>query len=183
MNIIRKKCMFITPNNIVFKLSNGKELKPNTKTVDFAWTKEILNAINCGIRVHEIGSDGKMVAIDKYNFDKINVLMDYNTDVYEEEEATPEAVEEPTPVAASVEPEKVEETPVEEPAETTEPEEVEDPAETESPSEDDVEEEEAPEELDDTPQPDPEDKYYKEDSEDDCDEEKEDTEDDEFNVD
>ena len=50
MNIIRKKCMFITPNNIVFKLSNGKELKPNTKIVDFAWTKEILNAINCGIR-------------------------------------------------------------------------------------------------------------------------------------
>ena len=78
MNIVRKKCMLITPCNVTFKTSSGKELKPNTKSIEFVWTKEILIAMNSGIRVFEIGSDGKQVQLDKSNFDKINVLMNYD---------------------------------------------------------------------------------------------------------
>lgn len=175
MNIIRKKCMLITPCNVTFKTSSGKEIKPNTKSIEFISTKEILVAMNSGIRVFEIGSDGKQVQLDKSNFDKINVLMNYPSEeeVEEKKEETVEEEEAPKteePVAAPVE------APVEEPKE----EETVDPAEEESPSEEDDEPEE--EEIDMTPQEDPEAKYYNTDSDskDDCDEEKEDGEDDEF---
>ncbi len=171
MNIIRKKCMLITPCNVTFKTSSGKEIKPNTKSIEFLSTKEILVAMNSGIRVFEIGSDGKQVQLDKGNFDKINVLMDYPSEE-EVEEKKEEPVEEETP--------KTEEpvaAPVEAPVEETV-----DPAEEESPSEEgDVPEDD---EIDMTPQEDPEAKYYtNSESKDDCDEEKEDGEDDEFNVD
>ena len=86
MNIVRKKCMLITPCNVTFKTSSGKELKPNTKSIEFVWTKEILIAMNSGIRVFEIGSDGKQVQLDKSNFDKINVLMDYPSEEDEKKE-------------------------------------------------------------------------------------------------
>lgn len=166
MNIIKKKCMLITPCNVTFRTSSGKEIKPNTKSIEFVLTKEILVAMNSGIRVFEIGSDGKQVQLNKSNFDKINVLMNY--DETAEEKEAPKAEE---PVAVPVE------APVEEPKE----EETVDPAEEESPSEDDPEDEE----VDMTPQEDPEAKYYDTDSDskDDCDEEKENDEDDEFNVD
>lgn len=180
MNIIQKKCMLITPCNVTFKISSGKEIKPNTKSIEFVSTKEILVAMNSGIRVFEIGSDGKQVQLDKSNFDKINVLMNYPSDE-EVEEKKEETVEEEAPkveepVAAPVE------APVEE--EPKEEEETVDPAEEESPSEEDDDPED--EEIDMTPQEDPEAKYYNNtdsDSKDDCDEEKEDSEDDEFNVD
>lgn len=177
MNIIRKKCMLITPCNVTFKTSSGKEIKPNTKSIEFITTKEILVAMNSGIRVFEIGSDGKQVQLDKSNFDKINVLMDYPSEE-EVEEKKEETVEEEAPkaeepVAAPVE------VPVEEPKE----EETVDPAEEESPSEEDDEPED--DEVDMTPQEDPEAKYYNtnSDSKDDCDEEKEDNDNDEFDVD
>lgn len=176
MNIIRKKCMLITPCNVTFKTSSGKEIKPNTKSIEFISTKEILVAMNSGIRVFEIGSDGKQVQLDKGNFDKINVLMNYPSEE-EVEEKKEETVEEETPkteepVAAPVE------APVEEPKE----EETVDPAEEESPSDEDDPEDE---EIDMTPQEDPEAKYYNTDSDskDDCDEENENGEDDEFNND
>ena len=180
MNIIQKKCMLITPCNVTFKTSSGKEIKPNTKSIEFVSTKEILIAMNSGIRVFEIGSDGKQVQLDKSNVDKINVLMNYPSDE-EVEEKKEETVEEEAPkveepVAAPVE------APVEE--EPKEEEETVDPAEEESPSEEDDDPED--EEIDMTPQEDPEAKYYNNtdsDSKDDCDEEKEDSEDDEFNVD
>ena len=176
MNIVRKKCILITPCNVTFKISSGKELKPNTKSIEFVWTKEILIAMNSGIRVFEIGSDGKQVQLDKSNFDKINVLMDYPSEEEVEEKKEEEAPKAEEPVAAP--------TPVEAPVEEPTPEETVDPAEEESPSEDDEPEEETTEEeIDMTPQEDPEAKYYQNDSEDDCDEEKEDNEDDEFNVD
>ena len=156
MNVIRKKCMLITPCNVTFKTSSGKELKPNTKSIEFLQTKEILVAMNSGIRVFEIGSDGKQVQLDKSNFDKINVLMNYPSDE-EVEEKKEETVEEEAPKAEeSVAAPTPVEAPVEEPKE---------------------------EEIDMTPQEDPEAKYYQNDSEDDCDEEKENDEDDEFNVD
>lgn len=166
MNIIKKKCMLITPCNVTFRTSSGKEIKPNTKSIEFVLTKEILVAMNSGIRVFEIGSDGKQVQLNKSNFDKINVLMNY--DETAEEKEAPKTEE---PVAVPVE------APVEEPKE----EETVDPAEEESPSEDDPEDEE----VDMTPQEDPEAKYYDTDSDskDDCDEEKENGEDDEFNID
>lgn len=168
MNIIRKKCMLITPCNVTFRLCNGRELKPNTKSVEFIWTKEILTALNSGIRVFEIGADGTQVQINKGNFDKINVNMNYS-----EEEAVEDKKEEVVVKEAPKTEEPVEEVKEEEP--------VEDPADSESPSEDEPEEEEA--ELTDTPQEDPEAKYYQDKSEDDCDEDKEDGEDDEYNVD
>ncbi len=178
MNIIEKKCMLITPCNVTFKTSSGKEIKPNTKSIEFISTKEILVAMNSGIRVFEIGSDGKQVQLDKSNFDKINVLMNYPSEekVEEKKEETveEEAPKAEEPVAAPVE------APVEEPKE----EETVDPAEEESPSEED--DDPADEEIDMTPQEDPEAKYYTNsdsDSKDDCDEEKEDGEDDEFNND
>lgn len=177
MNIIEKKCMLITPCNVTFKTSSGKEIKPNTKSIEFISTKEILIAMNSGIRVFEIGSDGKQVQLDKSNFDKINVLMNYPSEekVKEKKEETveEEAPKAEEPVAAPVE------TPVEEPKE----EETVDPAEEESPSEED---DPADEEIDMTPQEDPEAKYYNNtdsDSKDDCDEEKENGEDEEFNID
>lgn len=177
MNIIRKKCMLITPCNVTFKTSSGKEIKPNTKSIEFISTKEILVAMNSGIRVFEIGSDGKQVQLDKSNFDKINVLMNYPSEE-EVEEKKEETVEEEAPnteepVAAPVE------APVEEPKEE---EDTVDPAEEESPSDEDDPEDE---EIDMTPQEDPEAKYYNTDSDskDDCDEENEDGEDDEFNND
>lgn len=160
MNVIRKKCMLITPCNVTFKTLSGKELKPNTKNIEFLLTKEILVAMNSGIRVFEIGSDGKQVQLDKSNFDKINVLMNYPSD---------EEVEE-----------KKEETVEEKPATTTETNITEPLTEEAAPVEEDDESEE--EEIDMTPQEDPEAKYYKS-AEDDCDEENEDNEDDEFNVD
>ncbi len=175
MNIVRKKCMLITPCNVTFKTSSGKELKPNTKSIEFVWTKEILIAMNSGIRVFEIGSDGKQVQLDKSNFDKINVLMDYPS---EEDEKKEETIKEEAPKAE--EPVAVP-TPVEAPVEEPKEEETVDPAEEESPSEEDDDPED--EEIDMTPQEDPEAKYYQNDSEDDCDEEKENNEDDEFNVD
>lgn len=156
MNVIRKKCMLITPCNVTFKTSSGKELKPNTKSIEFLQTKEILVAMNSGIRVFEIGSDGKQVQLDKSNFDKINVLMNYPSDE-EVEEKKEETVEEEAPKAEeSVTAPTPVEAPVEEPKE---------------------------EEIDMTPQEDPEAKYYQDKSEDDCDEDKEDGEDDEYNVD
>ena len=155
MNVIRKKCMLITPCNVTFKTSSGKELKPNTKSIEFLQTKEILVAMNSGIRVFEIGSDGKQVQLDKSNFDKINVLMNYPSDE-EVEEKKEETVEEAPKAEESVAAPTPVEAPVEEPKE---------------------------EEIDMTPQEDPEAKYYQNDSEDDCDEEKENDEDDEFNVD
>lgn len=174
MNIIEKKCMLITPCNVTFKISSGKEIKPNTKSIEFISTKEILIAMNSGIRVFEIGSDGKQVQLDKSNFDKINVLMNYPSEekVEEKKEETveEEASKAEEPVAAPVE------APVEE--------ETVDPAEEESPSEEDDEPED--DEIDMSPQEDPEAKYYSNtdsDSKDDCDEEKEDGEDDEFNID
>lgn len=194
MNNIRKKCMLITPCNVTFKISSGKELKPNTKSIEFVWTREILIAMNSGIRIFEIGSDGKQVQLNKSNFDKINVLMDYPT---EEEEKKEETVEEKPVVMTETDISEAPELPADEPkievpdvkdiaeplaeevVEEPTPEETVDPAEEESPSEEDDE----PEEIDMTPQEDPEAKYYQNDSEDDCDEEKEDNEDDEFNVD
>lgn len=171
MNIVRKKCMLITPCNVTFKTSSGKELKPNTKSIEFVWTKEILIAMNSGIRVFEIGSDGKQVQLDKSNFDKINVLMNYD-ETAEEKETPTEPV---GPVKITVPAWMKGET--DHPAEDKpKEEETVDPAEEESPSEED-------EEIDMTPQEDPEAKYYQNDSEDDCDEEKENNEDDEFNVD
>ena len=177
MNIVRKKCMLITPCNVTFKTSSGKELKPNTKSIEFVWTKEILIAMNSGIRVFEIGSDGKQVQLDKSNFDKINVLMNYD-ETAEEKETPTEPV---GPVKITVPAWMKGET--DHPAEDKpkEEEETVDPAEEESPSEEDDDPED--EEVDMTPQEDPEAKYYQNDSEDDCDEEKENNEDDEFNVD
>lgn len=175
MNIIKKKCMIITPCNVTFRTSTGKEIKPNTKSIEFLLTKEILVAMNSGIRVFEIGSDGKQVQLNKSNFDKINVLMNYD-ETAEEKEAPTEPVG----------PVKI--TPAWLKGETDHPaedkpkeEETVDPAEEESPSEDDSEDEE----VDMTPQEDPEAKYYDTDSDskDDCDEEKENGEDDEFNID
>lgn len=172
MNIIKKKCMLITPCNVTFRTSSGKEIKPNTKSIEFVLTKEILVAMNSGIRVFEIGSDGKQVQLNKSNFDKINVLMNYD-ETAEEKEAPTEPVG----------PVKI--TPSWLKGETDEPKEEEtvDPAEEESPSEEGDEPED--EEVDMTPQEDPEAKYYDTDSDskDDCDEEKENDEDDEFNVD
>ena len=163
--------MLITPCNVTFKTSSGKELKPNTKSIEFVWTKEILIAMNSGIRVFEIGSDGKQVQLDKSNFDKINVLMNYD-ETAEEKETPTEPV---GPVKITVPAWMKGET--DHPAEDKpKEEETVDPAEEESPSEED-------EEIDMTPQEDPEAKYYQNDSEDDCDEEKENNEDDEFNVD
>lgn len=178
MNIIKKKCMLITPCNVTFRTSSGKEIKPNTKSIEFVLTKEILVAMNSGIRVFEIGSDGKQVQLNKSNFDKINVLMNYD-ETTEEKEA---------PTEAPVGPVKI--TPAWLKGETDHPtedkpkdEETVDPAEEESPSEEDDEPED--EEVDMTPQEDPEAKYYDTDSDskDDCDEEKENGEDDEFNID
>lgn len=168
MNIIKKKCMLITPCNVTFRTSSGKEIKPNTKSIEFVLTKEILVAMNSGIRVFEIGSDGKQVQLNKSNFDKINVLMNYD-ETAEEKEA---------PTEAPVGPVKI--TPAWLKGETDHPAEDK-PKEEESPSEDDPEDEE----VDMTPQEDPEAKYYDTDSDskDDCDEEKENDEDDEFNVD
>lgn len=177
MNIIKKKCMLITPCNVTFRTSSGKEIKPNTKSIEFVLTKEILVAMNSGIRVFEIGSDGKQVQLNKSNFDKINVLMNYD-ETAEEKEAPTEPVG----------PVKI--TPAWLKGETDHPaedkpkeEETVDPAEEESPSEEGDEPED--EEVDMTPQEDPEAKYYDTDSDskDDCDEEKENDEDDEFNVD
>lgn len=91
MNIIKKKCMLITPCNVTFRTSSGKEIKPNTKSIEFVLTKEILVAMNSGIRVFEIGSDGKQVQLNKSNFDKINVLMNY--DETTEEKEVPKAEE------------------------------------------------------------------------------------------
>ncbi len=179
MNIIKKKCMLITPCNVTFRTSSGKEIKPNTKSIEFVLTKEILVAMNSGIRVFEIGSDGKQVQLNKSNFDKINVLMNYDETAEEKETSTE------TPVG----PVKI--TPAWLKGETDHPaedkpkeeEETVDPAEEESPSEEDDDPED--EEVDMTPQEDPEAKYYDTDSDskDDCDEEKENDEDDKFNVD
>ena len=179
MNIIKKKCMIITPCNVTFRTSSGKEIKPNTKSIEFLLTKEILVAMNSGIRVFEIGSDGKQVQLNKSNFDKINVLMNYEETADEKE--APKAEEPVGPVKI---------TPAWLKGETDHPaedkpkeEETVDPAEEESPSEEDDEPED--EEVDMTPQEDPEAKYYDTDSDskDDCDEEKENGEDDEFNID
>lgn len=178
MNIIRKKCMLITPCNVTFRTSSGKEIKPNTKSIEFVLTKEILVAMNSGIRVFEIGSDGKQVQLNKSNFDKINVLMNY--DETAEEKEAPKTEEPVGPVKITIPWLKGE---TDHPAEDKpKEEETVDPAEEESPSEEDDPEDE---EVDMTPQEDPEAKYYDTDSDskDDCDEEKENGEDDEFNID
>ena len=99
MNIIKKKCMLITPCNVTFRTSSGKEIKPNTKSIEFVLTKEILVAMNSGIRVFEIGSDGKQVQLNKSNFDKINVLMNYD-ETAEEKEALTEAPVAPVKITA-----------------------------------------------------------------------------------
>lgn len=177
MNIIKKKCMLITPCNVTFRTSSGKEIKPNTKSIEFVLTKEILVAMNSGIRVFEIGSDGKQVQLNKSNFDKINVLMNYD-ETAEEKEAPTEAPVGPVKITAPAWMKGETDHPAED---KPKDEETVDPAEEESPSEDDPEDEE----VDMTPQEDPEAKYYDADSDskDDCDEEKENGEDDEFNID
>ena len=179
MNIIKKKCMLITPCNVTFRTSSGKEIKPNTKSIEFVLTKEILVAMNSGIRVFEIGSDGKQVQLNKSNFDKINVLMNYD-ETAEEKEALTEAPVAPVKITAPAWLKGETDHPSED---EPKDEETVDPAEEESPSEEGDEPED--EEVDMTPQEDPEAKYYDNDSDskDDCDEEKENGEDDEFNVD
>ena len=166
--------MLITPCNVTFRTSTGKEIKPNTKSIEFLLTKEILVAMNSGIRVFEIGSDGKQVQLNKSNFDKINVLMNYD-ETAEEKEAPTEAPVGPVKITPAWLKGETDHPVEDKPKETV------DPAEEESPSEDDPEDEE----VDMTPQEDPEAKYYDTDSDskDDCDEEKENDEDDEFNVD
>lgn len=182
MNIIEKKCMLITPCNVTFKTSSGKEIKPNTKSIEFISTKEILVAMNSGIRVFEIGSDGKQVQLDKSNFDKINVLMNYpSEEKVEENEAPTEVPVDPVKITAPAWLKGETDHPAED---KPKEEETVDPAEEESPSEED--DDPADEEIDMTPQEDPEAKYYNNtdsESKDDCDEEKEDGEDDEFNID
>ena len=178
MNIIKKKCMLITPCNVTFRTSSGKEIKPNTKSIEFVLTKEILVAMNSGIRVFEIGSDGKQVQLNKSNFDKINVLMNYDETAEEKEAPTTEEPVGPVKITAPAWLKGETDHPAED---KPKEEETVDPAEEESPSEDDPEDEE----IDMTPQEDPEAKYYDTDSDskDGCDEEKENGEDDEFNVD
>ena len=171
--------MLITPCNVTFRTSSGKEIKPNTKSIEFVLTKEILVAMNSGIRVFEIGSDGKQVQLNKSNFDKINVLMNYD-ETAEEKEALTEAPVAPVKITAPAWLKGETDHPSED---EPKDEETVDPAEEESPSEEGDEPED--EEVDMTPQEDPEAKYYDidSDSKDDCDEEKENGEDDEFNVD
>lgn len=69
---MEKKCIFITPTGVSMRLKSGAILMPNSKTPAMATTKEILNALNGGIRVLEI------VGTSQIRLDKSNYMMDFN---------------------------------------------------------------------------------------------------------
>ena len=67
-----KKCIFITPTGVSMKLKSGTVLMPNSKTPAMATTKEILNALNAGIRVLEL------VGTSQIRLDKSNYMINFN---------------------------------------------------------------------------------------------------------